>query len=163
MLLLLLVVAPSLLIFASSSSSTSSDCPTTTGVSLTVGCPNRSVRVVVVLSLCFLLPPARGFFHFTVHFTRLCLVLLARRQRARESYKITSPSLCASTKRTNRANKHRVCATHNTTQTHCTAHQGKSRRPRPNDTKHCVLWRHIKTCRITFLLVLPVHPPVRAR
>lgn len=142
MLLLLLVVAPSLLIFASSSSSTAQQ----TGVSLTVGCPDRSVRVVVVLSLCFLLPLfpfcTRGFFHFTVHFTRLCLVLLlARRQRARESYKITSPSLCVSTKRTNRANKHRVCATHSTTQTHCTAHQGKSRRPRPNDTKlkHCAV------------------------
>lgn len=142
MLLLLLVVAPSLLIFASSSPSSSSTAQQT-GVSLTVGCPDRSVRVVVVLSLCLLLllDPfcTRGFFHFTVHFTRLCLVLLARRQRARESYKITSPSLCVSTKRTNRANKHRVCATHSTTQTHCTAHQGKSRRPNDTKLKHCAV------------------------
>lgn len=118
MLLLLLVVAPSLLIFASSSSRSSWSCglPNNGGFSrCRLSQPaESSVRVVVVLSLCFLTPTAadcctsqhQGFFHCTVHFTR--------RQRARESYKITSPSLCASTKRTQIGRISTVCVQHNT-------------------------------------------------
>lgn len=135
MLLLLLVVAPSLLIFASSSVCSSLAAQQRGFLSLLV------VPIVVCELLWFFpfvssyrfTPPlctTRGFFHFTVHFVGLA----ARRQRARESYKITSPSLCASTKRTNRANKHRVYVQH-TAQHRLTARHttGISRRPKLNE------------------------------